>query len=233
MVDNASCDDTPQTVRQQKDSRVHYVRNPVNLGFARNLQKALDCAGGDLVVFLSADDYFRKDYLEKTLSVFSRQPGIAFVHTGHDLVSESGAFLERRIYPWEDLTPEKVFLRRLAEWNLSGICLSSALIRHSALKAIGGVDSALDHAADYGLWMRLCLLGPVGYVPEPLVCYRVHPGQSTRTFKPGLRFRLVDQFLRIARENTVDLGGRAPALRNEARRTYIKEILKSWIRRLS
>ncbi len=225
IVDNASSDNTRAIVDQQKHPLVRYVRNPENIGFAKNLQKILESARGEFLVFLSADDYLDQNYLAKTLPVVSENPSVSFVHTGHDIVSESGAFLERRVYPWKAFSPEKEFLLRLAEWDLAGVCLSSALIRTSFLKEAGGIDVSLDHAADYGMWFRLCGLGPVGYVPEPLVFYRVHPSQSTGILKPGLRLQLTNRFLRTARENNVDLGRRASALWRKAVWVSIREIL--------
>ena len=56
---------------------------------------------------------------------------------------------------------------------------SNVVVHADLLAASGGFDPALRHLADWDLWLRLVGLGRPGYVPAPLVAYRLHPGQAT------------------------------------------------------
>ena len=195
VLDNASTDSTEKVVSQFSDNRLRYVRSSVNIGFAANLQRGLQLSNGDFVQFLCADDFLYPDYLSKTYALISSDPEIVFVHTGHHMVDREEKILEKRIYSWKKNLSGQAFLKQLAQFQISGVCLSSVLLRRRVLETAGGVDTDLDFIADYGMWLKLCVQGKVGYVPEALVGYRVHPGQATGIFIPGLKMRLAEKFM--------------------------------------
>ena len=195
VVDNASTDHTEEIVAQMRDARIRYVRHPANLGFARNLQRALELSTGTFLQFLCADDYLYPAYLQRTTAWLASHPEAVLVHTGHDLVDAEGTVVERRSYPWPELLSGREFATQLVAHQMAGICLSSALLRREPLLRAGGIDPALELSADYGMWLALSVQGAVGYLPEPLVAYRVHTGQATNLFVPGRTLRLVETFL--------------------------------------
>ncbi len=201
IMDNHSTDKTREVVESFNDPRMRYFCNPENIGFSRNLQRGLEMATGKFLLFLCADDFLYEGYLKKTKGLFDEYPGLAFVHTGHDLVNTANQKGASRIYPWEKILSAEIFLARLAEWDFTGICLSSVLFQREKLLKMGGVDTELEFAADYGMWLKLCAEGDVGYIPESLVGYREHPGQCTKVFMPGLKYRLIEKFLERAKKH--------------------------------
>ena len=200
IVDNASIDNTEDVIDSFQDSRIRYFRNPINIGFARNLQKAFELSTGEFLQFLCADDYLCPGYLTKAVAMLKRFPDLAFVHTGHDLVDISGKLLERRIYSWKETVNAEEFLNGCMEREMSGVFLSSVLMRREKLKRVGGVDVGLNLSADYGIWFKLCFEGNVGYIAEPLAIYQIHERQATRNFIPGLKLRLVEYFISNAKK---------------------------------
>lgn len=206
VVDNSSTDNTEEVVASFEDPRVRYFRNPANLGFARNLQRAFEFAKGEFLQFLCADDYLYPGYLEKATAVLARFPDLAFVHTGHDLVDISGKLLERRIYPWKETVGSAEFLEGCVDGDMTGVFLSSVMMRREMLKRVGGVDAELKFSADYGIWFKLCFEGKVGYIAEPLTAYRIHDKQATRIFVPGLKINLVEYLISNSKKRGAEPG---------------------------
>lgn len=56
VSDNASTDDSVEIIHRFQDPRVRVHVNPVNVGFAPNLDRAVDAATGEHVILLSSDD---------------------------------------------------------------------------------------------------------------------------------------------------------------------------------
>src|SRR5688500_12580387 len=64
VADNASTDDSVEVVRGVGDPRVKVERNPCNVGFARNLDRAAGMASGEWLLMLSSDDIVKPGALD-------------------------------------------------------------------------------------------------------------------------------------------------------------------------
>ena len=67
---------------------------------------------------------------------------------------------------------ETIALGRLFFENC--ICCSAAMVRCDALRKTPGMVATRRFGEDYGLWLRLAMLGAIGYQHEVLVERRVH-----------------------------------------------------------
>jgi hypothetical protein len=63
---------------------------------------------------------------------------------------------------------------------------SSVLIRKEVFHRHGGFDSTYGCVQDWPLWIRICAEHPLGYVPEPLVRYRVHADATSMKVRKTL-----------------------------------------------
>jgi len=72
VSDNASTDDSVAVVEAFADPRVHVRVNPVNVGFAGNLDRAAGPARGDVMILLSSDDVMLPGALERYRTLFDR-----------------------------------------------------------------------------------------------------------------------------------------------------------------
>ena len=224
VTDNASTDNTQAVVSTVRDSRIRYLRNPVNLGFAGNLQRALSLAQHEFLLFLCADDYLYPAYLKKTAARLEAHTETAYIHTGHHLVDEGGRVVKQRIYPWPASLEGAAFLRQLARQGMLGVCLSSVLFRRGWLVRSGGIHRSLESVADYGMWIKLASEGTVEYVPEALVAYRLHAGQTTGLFMPGLKLQLSELFLQETRSRGIDCLGFEKVLLKTAVLSSLREL---------
>lgn len=224
VLDNASIDSTENVISQFKDSRVRYMRSSVNLGFAGNLKRGFELASREFVIFLCADDFLYPDHIRRTVEMLRKYPEMGFVHTAHDYVDDEGKCLLHKTYKWKSRMSGEEFLNYIkAQW-LWGICLSSALIRREDLKNAGGVDTDLRFAADYGMWLNLCLTKEVGYIAEPLAGYRLHSNQSSGIFVPGLKQSVFEKIAAAMRRRKIYLNSLEPAFRKMAFIAFAREL---------
>lgn len=224
ILDNASTDNTQEIVSAFKDPRIRYSRNASNLGFAGNLQRGFEQSSKEFLQFLCADDFLYPGCLEQTLRLLKQNPEMSFAHTGHDLVDKNGRCLEQRIDDWKSSMNHTDFLSRIARRGLWGICLSSALIRRKDLQSIGGIDTSLSFAADYGMWLGLCLKKLAGYIAKPLTAYRVHESQATSLFIPNLKRTALEKFLIRLRQSGISIPKIERALKMRALNSVMQEL---------
>ena len=81
IVNDGSPDDTEKIALEYvgKDQRVHYVyKENGGLSSARN--KGIECARGEFILPLDADDIIKPEYIEKALKAFEQNPQIKLVY---------------------------------------------------------------------------------------------------------------------------------------------------------
>ncbi|MGH9426666.1 MAG: glycosyltransferase, partial [Terriglobia bacterium] len=185
LWDNASMDSSGAIAKSYEDTRLRYCRCDVNtpLGAARNA--ALAEARGEFVAFLDTDDIWFPAKLSEQVAYFESRPEIDFVYTNLIHIgagSKAKLFGRTRSF----LVPQptgRVFKRFLKRYPIN---LLTVMIRHSALKEMGGCfDSTLQVTEDLDLFMRFVHDRPVGYLHRVLAAYRLHSGQDSMT-KIGL-----------------------------------------------
>lgn len=81
ISDNASPDDTKDLVAkyQQKYNNIRYYRNDINLGFDRNVAKAIYQAQGEFIWTLADDDFITDDALAYILAGLEKNREVSYV----------------------------------------------------------------------------------------------------------------------------------------------------------
>jgi len=170
VVDDGSTDATPEVLARVEDRRLRIVRLEQNGGISRARNTAIARARGEWLAFLDDDNEWAPDYLERQLALATARPDADVVYcraqrrdarTGHDPILPA-AIREGRV------------VRHLLRGWLP--LMSCALIRRSAMEAVGGVDEALKASEDRDLWLRLAQRGDFAGTPEVLVVRHEHPG---------------------------------------------------------
>lgn len=67
IIDDHSTDNSPDIIREIKDSRIIYFRNKENKGVAFSRNIGLDNANGEYIAFIDSDDIWYKDKLERQI----------------------------------------------------------------------------------------------------------------------------------------------------------------------
>ena len=88
LVDDCSSDRSKIIIKKYKSKKIKFIFNKKNIGagFSRNIGTKL--AKGRYITFIDSDDYWHKNYLEKTLNFLKNK--YSFVYTSYFWVNESG-----------------------------------------------------------------------------------------------------------------------------------------------
>ena len=169
VVDDGSRDATPEILAEaaKRDPRVRVHRQePGGLTAALNAGCAL--ARAPLIARMDGDDVMLSDRLERQLAFLDRHPEVAVLGGGLVLVDEEGREIDREAGRAEP---------RMLERN--DLTHATVVMRADAFRELGGYR--FDQAEDYDLWLRLEERHAISAVPEPVIRYRLHPGQFSVT----------------------------------------------------
>jgi len=182
--DNASVDATGDISRElrAKDPRVRYERSTENLGAARNFNRAFELSRGEYFLWLSHDDYYAPDYLERCVQVLDANPEVVLCYPLVQIVDELG----------EPVQEYGGRLKRAASERTSERFGELILVHHwcrevfgmmrvSALRETGLIGNYVQ--SDRTLLAHLALLGPFFEIKEMLFHSREHAGRSMRAYK--------------------------------------------------
>ncbi|MDX1912537.1 MAG: glycosyltransferase [Saprospiraceae bacterium] len=93
VADNASTDDSVMVVETFGDPRIRLIKNPVNLGFAPNLDRATETATGDYLLLLSSDDVMKPEALAayaRLIEIYDPQKEGLVLSAGIELIDAQG-----------------------------------------------------------------------------------------------------------------------------------------------
>ena len=227
ISDNGSTDRTEAICRRYaaQDHRVRYVRNPSNLGAARNYNRAFELARGEYFKWNGHDDPLAPLFLERCVEVLDRDPAIVLCFARNRAIDEHGedhdvgALTARTFAPKPQLESPKAHVRFyhavVADHPQGAIF---GLIRRSVLAQTALIGSY--RMSDLTLLGELALRGRVHQVSETLQGRRFHSQQGRNVYKSGhLREMWFDPnrsqtrnhpYLRLFREHMNAVGRAAP-----------------------
>ena len=198
VVDDAYPDDSVAAYfATLGDSRVHYVRNDVNVGITENFRRCLALAETEMVVFLGCDDILLPHYVETVLEAHRRFPEADIIQPGVEVIDEDDRVtlpLGDRVKRW--VTPHGSGARVLGGESLAASLVTanwlywpSLVLRRAAVDQHGFRDG-LPIILDLALVLDILAAGGVLlYVPDVCFRYRRHSNSlSSATAVSGERF---------------------------------------------
>lgn len=204
VSDNASDDDTPEVVRSFADGRIEYVRSERNVGPIPNINRLIALAQTEFLLLLPDDDVLYPGHLGAAVDLLERFDTIALTHSAYERIDALSRVIER-VDPVACRSSATIETRDRALERLmvsnSLLCFPSVVYRTNAIVGEGGFRAELGPFCDRELWMKMALKWDFGYLAEPLVGQRGHPGTTTTNIatQQGLasqereRFRLYSQ----------------------------------------
>lgn len=182
VTDDGSTDGTPEVIAGFTDERVRLERLRTNRGIAAAMNATVRRARGELVAILNSDDVALPGRLERQVAFLRENPRVAAVFTVPLQVGEHGEPVERlgSLFAIPFAEPNVSRHAWLRHFFLHGNCLCapSAMIRRSALVAIGPDDVRLAHLVDLDRWVRLLERHEIRVLDEPLTAFRVRAGAA-------------------------------------------------------
>lgn len=168
VIDDGSTDGTINLLKDY-GGRILYFYKP-NGGTPNALNYGIKHAHGDYICWLSADDRYRLDKIEKQVELMERQPELGFSYTSFTVIDGAG------VPQYDVYSPYHPYKGDMIK-NLYEGCFingSSVIMRRGALNQVGWFDESLPQAHDYDLWLRLLKHFPCGFINEVLLEYRWH-----------------------------------------------------------
>jgi len=174
VVDDGSTDATPAILAEaaRRDPRVRAVRQPRG-GHTRATTHGLALARGDLYAHCDHDDVWEPTRLERGIDYLDAHPEVGVVGTWATVVDAA----DRPIGVTEPPCDPADVAAAMRDGD--AVVNSTALARLALVRALGGHRQAFHQASDYDLWMRASERSQVANLPERLVRYRVHFGNTS------------------------------------------------------
>ncbi|BDU71015.1 glycosyltransferase family 2 protein [Mesoterricola silvestris] len=195
ILDRGSTDATPEVILGFKDPRIRYVRNPPGTSREFNGMATNVIGRGEYILIAHDDDIFLPDLARRQFGMLAAHPGMTAVGANMHLMNESGEDVGTTLYPG---TEDRVYgpgeyVRNVLEdriWILvSGLMYRRRLIPAAAVQELyyGVVrkrksKETRDATSEMNLLTYMNRKAPIGFLGEPLIRYRQHSGQDSRTY---------------------------------------------------
>jgi len=188
------------------DERVRYLPIRGRLGVARHKSSLVALGQGKYVGLLDDDDRWLSDWLARRVEFLETHPPCVFVWGGHLDIDSDGIEIRRVPLPLAGgVHSPREFVATMMKGNIVGT--PDVLFRREAyVRAGNAFDDRFLHIDDYELWLRMGLLGPVGFLPVHDAEYRVHSQQRSRRHDRALdHFYLIDHVDGLVQKANLDL----------------------------
>jgi glycosyltransferase involved in cell wall biosynthesis len=174
VIDDASDDGMGAIVAAYDAPFIHLIRLDRQGGASGARNAGIAAAAGPLVAFLDADDEWLPTKLAKQAALIEADARCVFVSCATREISPDGADIGDLYHGDRPIVGAAAWKGLLAA---NTIATPSVLTRRRVLLELGGFDATLTVAEDQDLWIRLALVGELGFVDEPLV--RAHTREDS------------------------------------------------------
>ncbi len=173
IVNDGSIDSTQQIIGSYSDERIVVLGLTSNQGVCNARNAGIDISRGHYIAFCDADDLYEPDRLQIQLEFLIGHPAVD-VCGSYFIVFENG----REILIKHPLTDQEI-----KEHFFTGNCIGQpSVMGKSVVFKTFWYNTELQASEDYDLWTRMATGGVIfANVPLPLVKYRLHPGQASKT----------------------------------------------------
>jgi GT2 family glycosyltransferase len=170
VVDDGSTDETVRVVNDLGGENV-VVLLQKNSGPAAARNAGLSRARGEYVAFLDADDYWRPEFLTRTVGFLESHRDAIAVSVGqiHKILGKADSIVPRFLggnsYSHEPRMLDSFF----AFWaEQNHVCTGSVLMRTDVARQTGGQRTEFRICEDLEFWAYLATFGKWGFIPEIL-----------------------------------------------------------------
>ncbi|MDQ2985997.1 MAG: glycosyltransferase [Armatimonadota bacterium] len=173
VVDDNSPDSSVAILESYGD-RIRLVANNENRGTYGVLDQALALASGEYVAVLNSDDVWEPAKIEKQVATMG---DCVLSFTGGIFIDDSGKEIQGKPmgFPMPTSLPEHPFAQLIAN---NYIIASSAMLRTSVAREVGGFDDGFKNIGDWNMWLKMAERGYFAFAEGRLTRYRVHASNT-------------------------------------------------------
>lgn len=168
ISDNASEDGSSEICLEyaKRDNRIKYYRNTINMGPVRNSCKAVDLCSGDFIMPAADHDVYHPSFISSLLDLLQQDETVVLAYSRSLYIDENDQTIE--------LLPDVIDTRGLNAcqrftkliWEFAWGNMVYGLYRSAAFKAVWHFQPIIG--ADHVVIAKLCLLGSIAQIDEPL-----------------------------------------------------------------
>lgn len=201
LSDNASIDDTFEIMSEMSESytgphSIKLNKNKKNLGFIGHINQVFSLAQGQFIFYNPGDDISMPGRFQKIWSEYKRTNAL-LVHSDVTQISDLGEKIGDRS---QQSHLDGLTLEQCA--RSMSLCIGSTCGWDRDIEKIFGKIIETDTYDDLVFYFRAMLAGNrIGYVPEPLVYYRVGSGMTNTPVR-----KASERILRLVYDSKIRLG---------------------------
>lgn len=184
ISDNGSTDETPRICEElaARDARVRLVRQPVNLGPARNFAFVLEAARAPYFMFAAHDDLWDPTFIERLVGELDRRPEAVLAFSRWDAINQLGRHIRDFAEDWGAILTGDLFRRIHALVTLDESETLKALFYYGLMRREVWLEeftwgNAYDAYAGSDMLMVVTMAGrgEFAFVDEVLFHNRIRP----------------------------------------------------------
>lgn len=146
VSDNCSTDHTEHLVKQYRDNRIRYFKQPENIGLKNNFNFCVQQATGRYFLLLCDDDLIDSDFVETCASALEKDNDTGIVITGTRIIDAEGRLIREHPNAMHNHSFEDYFLNWFTFKTALYMC--STLYNTKYLKELDGFHSKTYHYQD-------------------------------------------------------------------------------------
>lgn len=176
-IDDASTDNSNELLHkwQRKIGKTIIIKNSINIGLTKSLNKGLKLVNTKYVARIDADDWWDTIKLEKQIHFLNQNPEHKIIGSNYINVYNSN---NKKIVLYEK---DSQIRRTIIKKN--PFAHSCVIFENNLVKKVGGYDNKVRFGQDYDLWLR-CLPHTKFHNIQEFLCFRsVNKGISIESQK--------------------------------------------------
>jgi glycosyltransferase involved in cell wall biosynthesis len=198
VVDDGSTDNSQEVLGGFKDPRLH-PHFQENQGAHAAINRGLQEARGKYLAILNSDDVYHPQRLEKALVEFNGNPLVGLVSSHIEIIDRQGRSMGIKhgyldYSPWDLSDPSKSFRAeadlRAALLTENFLATTSNYVFSRKLYQQVGKFLPLRYTHDWDFALRAMQFGELRLLPEALMSYRVHEGNTIRENQAAMIFEI-------------------------------------------
>ena len=188
IIDDGSTDKTVDKIKEFDDERIQLYVFEKNQGAPNAINNCIKRAKGEYIAYISSDDVWELDKLEKQVNFMEKNPSIDVLFTKVSFIGENSEILDENssnvelynfykdIFDKNNRSREEWLKRFFLKGNC--ICHPSILIKKEIYDIVGLYDERLANLPDFDMWVRICFNHDIYILDEKLVRFRIRDNDA-------------------------------------------------------